>query len=283
MALVVDAHQHFWAQDAQFLTPDWGPLRRAFTPDDLAVDLRAAGIDATVAVQSENTFADTEAMLRQAAENEFILGVVGWVPLLDIDEMVTAVDRFTGHAVFCGVRHLNHTEPDPDWLLQDALLPGLRLLAERDLAFDVVAVQPRQLEQVPQIAERLPELRIVIDHLSKPPIRASGWEPWATLLADAAAHPNVYAKVSGLNTAANRDSWSAADLQPYVDHALRVFGPRRLMFGSDWPVATLAGDYQKVWQETNQVLAGVSDTDRSAVLGGTAVEVYRLHRGRELA
>lgn len=276
MAPVIDAHQHFWTADAPFLTPEWGPLRRAFAPSDLAGELAAAEIDGTVSVQSDNTYDDTKAMLRHAVENDFVLGVVGWVPLLDVAEASRAIDVFSQHPQFCGVRHLNHTEPDPDWLARDALVPGLRLLADRQLTFDVVAVQPRHLEHIVALAERLPELRILIDHLAKPPIRDGGWEPWATLLARAAACHNVYAKVSGLNTAAVHDSWSATTLQPYVDHALHEFGPERLMFGSDWPVATLAGDYQTVWQETNKTLIGLSDDERAAVLGGTAVRLYRL-------
>lgn len=276
MALIVDAHQHFWREDAPFLNEAWGSLCRTFAPEDLAPELAEAGVDGTVIVQSDHSYADTESMLRQAAENDFVLGVVGWVPLLDVGESERALDRFCAQSEFCGVRHLTHILPDPDWLLQDELLPGLRLLAELDLSFDVVSVQPRHLENVSVLADRIPDLKIVVDHLSKPPIRERGWEPWATLLARAAERPNVYAKISGLNTAADHESWSAAELQPYVDHALEVFEPRRLMFGSDWPVATVAGDYQKVWRATNEVLAPLSDGERDAVLGGTAIEFYGL-------
>lgn len=278
MALIVDAHQHFWREDAPFLNEAWGSLCRTFAPEDLAPELAEAGVDGTVIVQSDHSYTDTESMLRQAAENDFVLGVVGWIPLLDVGESERALDRFCAHREFCGVRHLTHMLPDPDWLLQDELLPGLRLLAERDLSFDVVSVQPRHLENVSVLADRIPELNLVVDHLSKPPIREKGWEPWATLLGRAAERPNVYAKISGLNTAADHESWSAAELQPYVDHALEVFEPRRLMFGSDWPVATVAGDYQKVWRATNEVLAQLSDGEREAVLGGTAIQFYGLER-----
>jgi L-fuconolactonase len=156
------------------------------------------------------------------------------------------------------------------------VIGGLRLLAERGLTFDIPAVIPRHLEHVPTLAKEVPELSIVIDHLAKPPIKDRGWEPWASLLSRAAEAPNVYAKVSGLNTAADFETWTAQDLQPYIDHAIASFGADRLMFGSDWPVAILAGDYQKVWEETNLALADLRPDDRSAILGGTANAVYGL-------
>jgi len=276
---VVDAHQHVWNLETgeyAWLTPELGPLYRTFTPAELEPELRRAGVDAGVLVQAADSFADTEAMLDAAARHDWIAGVVGWVPLTDPAAADAALERFGEHAVFRGVRHLIHEEPDPDWLLQDAVGAGLRRLAQRGLTFDVVAVLPRHLEHVPGLARAHPDLRLVIDHLAKPPIKERGWEPWAGLLAAAAEHPNVYAKVSGLNTAADFATWSAADLRPYVEFALERFGADRLMFGSDWPVAILAGDYQRVWQETNAVIAGLSASERAAILGGTATAFYGL-------
>ena len=159
--------------------------------------------------------------------------------------------------------------------MRPAVQEGLALLAERGLSFDVVAVTERHLQLVPLIAAAHPTLRIVIDHLAKPPIATGELTPWADALAAAAEHPNVYGKVSGLNTAALPE-WTAADLKPYVDHALAVFGADRLMFGGDWPVALLAGDYRGVWEATNTVLADCTDAERDAVLGETAVAFYRL-------
>ncbi|WP_262403329.1 amidohydrolase family protein [Actinomadura sp. CNU-125] len=176
------------------------------------------------------------------------------------------------------VRHLIHDEPDPDWLLRPQVRDGLDALAERDLTFDVVAVRPRHLEHVPLLAERHPDLRLVIDHLAKPPIAERGREPWAGLLARAAEHPNVHAKVSGLNTAADWETWTAADLRPYAEHAFELFGAGRLMFGGDWPISVLAGGYRKVWDETANLLddLGLDPADRARVLGGTAADVYRI-------
>jgi L-fuconolactonase len=196
------------------------------------------------------------------------------VPLDRPDEAAGALERYRRHPRFAGVRHLIHDEPDPDWVVRDSVIEGLGLLAAAGLPFDVVAVLPRHLEHVPVLAERVPGLRMVIDHLAKPPIKEKGWEPWASLLARAAECPGVYAKVSGLNTAADAETWTGEDLRPYVEHAIEVFGPERLMFGSDWPVALLAGGYAKVWRETGTALSGLSPSGRAAVLGGTATRCY---------
>ncbi|MEV5498306.1 amidohydrolase family protein [Nonomuraea fuscirosea] len=275
---VVDAHQHFWNLETgsyPWLTPESGPIFRTFEPEELLPQLAAAGVDRTVLVQSMDSSADTGAMLAQADAYDVVGAVVGWVPLTRPEEAAGALERYRRHPKFAGIRHLIHDEPDPDWLLQDTVIEGLRLLAAADLPFDVVAVLPRHLEHVPVLAERVPGLRMVIDHLAKPPIREKGWEPWASLLARAAACPGVYAKVSGLNTAAAPD-WTGEDLRPYVEHAVELFGPDRLMFGSDWPVATLAGDYARVWRETRVALSGLDEAGKAQVLGGTATRFYRI-------
>lgn len=275
----IDAHLHFWNLETghyPWLTPEAGPIFRTFTPDEVIPQLEAAGVGGAVLVQAMDSYEDTDSMLAQADTYDFVAAVVGWVPLDRPDEAARALERYAGHPKFAGVRHLIHDDPDPDWVVQDSVIEGLGLLAVAGLPFDVVAVLPRHLAHVPVLAERVPNLRLVIDHLAKPPIREGGWEPWASLLARAAEHPNVYAKVSGLNTAADPATWTAEDLRPYVDHALEVFGPERLMFGGDWPVATLAGDYAKVWKETGALLRGLSQEDRDLVLGGTAARFYEI-------
>jgi L-fuconolactonase len=270
--VIVDAHQHFWdleTGDYPWLTPELGVLHRTYAPADLAPELAAVGVDRTVLVQAADSMAETESMLALADAHEFIAGVVGWLPLTDPDRTAEALaDR---HPKFVGVRHLIHDEPDPDWLLQDTVLASLGLLAEAGLAFDVVSLLPRHLEHVATIADRHPGLRLVVDHLSKPPVKDGGWRPWAELLAAAAAFPNVYAKVSGLVTEADHATWTPADLRPYVEYALRVFGTERLMFGSDWPVALLAADYRTVF-ETASLLVG--EQGRDDVFGGTAARFY---------
>lgn len=275
---VIDAHQHLWT-----LAPgryDWIPeghpvLHRTYQQAEIAPQLAAAGVDASILVQAEDSRADTDEMLAVAEAEQSVAGVVGWVPLLDPTECAAQLEELTTSRWFVGVRHLVHDEPDPDWVLQPAVLESLQLLADMRVPFDLVAVLPRHLEHAARLAERIPDLQIVIDHLAKPPVRERGWEPWASLLAAAAEHPNVVAKVSGLNTAAAED-WTAADLEPYVHHALEVFGAGRLLYGGDWPVALLAGDYARVLSATRELLSELSQDEQAQVLGGTAAAVYAL-------
>lgn len=276
---IIDTHQHLWdpsARSYDWLDESAGPLFRTFGPEEIEPQLRQAGVDFTILVQAADTYEDTFSMLSIADTHEFVAGVVGWVPLDRADEAAAALDRLATHPKFVGMRHLIHIYPDTDWVVSQPVIDGLRLLAERDLIFEMVAVIPRHLEHVPTITAEIPELRIVIDHLAKPPIADRGWQPWADLITRAAEAPNVAAKISGLNTAADLGTWSASDLQPYVDHALEVFGPERLMFGGDWPISTLAGTYQQVWDATLETLDGLDDADRAAVLGGTAQQWYSL-------
>ncbi len=276
--LKVDTHQHFWnLSEAEYfwLTPAFGPIYATCAPRDLEPHLRAAGIDKTVLVQSTNSYEDTVSMLVHSDYNDWIGAVVGWVNLLDPRETAQRIEMYKQHPKFRGIRHLIHEEKDPDWVVQPAVLDSLKILAEHELTFDVVGVFPNHLKHVPRLAESAPTLRLVLDHLCKPPIKDGRMSPWSDQMRAAAHYPNVYAKVSGLNTAADWNSWSAADLKPYIDFTFDIFGADRMMFGSDWPVCLLAGDYRKVWVETNKALAGRTQAERDALLGGTAMRVYR--------
>ena len=285
MSLIVDAHQHFWTcgtyQTLWMEAPPYAgdpafePLRRSFAPGDLLPELEAAGIDLTVAVEAADDVEENAALLTNARAYDWIAGVVGWVPLAKPGDVERALDALTGERALVGVRHLINVEPDPDWIVRPEVLQGLRILSRRGLTFDYVGILPRHLEHVPLVAHRVPDLRIAIDHLAKPPIVARAWEPWSTLIARAARLPNVFAKLSGLD-AGGADRWTAADITPYMDRALELFGPERLMFGSDWPVANLRGGYCKVWRETNRALARLSRDERDRILGGTAIAFYRL-------
>ncbi len=275
----IDTHQHFWnlsKVEYAWLVPAYGPIYANFAPQDLEPQLKAAGIDRTVLVQSANNNEDTVSMLTQAECYEWIGAVVGWVPLYDHAEAARLLDRYGRHPKWRGVRHLNHEEPDPDWLVRPDVLQGLKLLEEREMTFDVVAIFPKHIGHVPALAEHAPNLKIIIDHLAKPPIKEKKMDAWRAAMARCAQYPNVYAKVSGLNTAADWANWSAADLKPYIDAAIDLFGADRCMFGSDWPVAILAGDYAKVWRETNEALKDRTQAEVDAVLGGTAQKVYRI-------
>lgn len=275
----IDAHQHFWNLETgeyPWLTPDAGVLYRTFEPSDLEPRLQAAGIDGTVLVQSASSSADTNAMLRQADCHPWIAAVIGWVPLHQPAEASRLLDELVQHPKFRGVRHPMHAEPDPDWVQQPEMLDGLRALADRHLVFELITGVPRHLQHVPLLAEKLPNLTLVIDHLGNPPIATGTLEPWASQIAAASLYPNVFAKVSGLMTIARRADLAPSDLAPYIDHALTSFGADRLMFGSDWPVCLQACDFEGVLAVVRSVLAGHTEDEIDAVLGETAVRVYNL-------
>ena len=279
---VIDAHQHFWDPATgryPWLTPELGPIYRAYGPDEAEPHLAATAVDRCILVQAADSYADTESMLAVAATWPRVAAVVGWVPLTRAAEAAEALERYTTDARLVGVRHLIHDDPDPDWLLRADVADGLDLLDRRGLSFDVVAVLPRHLEHVPVLAEAHPTLRLIIDHLAKPPIAAGEWEPWARLLSAAARYPNVAAKVSGLDTAADPRTYTAADLRRYLDHAIDCFGPDRLLFGTDWPISELAGGYERWWEVVVELLAPLAEDERRAILGDNARQWYRVPDG----
>lgn len=273
---LVDAHQHFWDLESggySWPTPVEAAIHRTFRPEELTPELRAAGVDATVVVQATDSLADTDAMLDAAGRHPWVAGVVGWLPLADRAAAELELDARRGR--LCGVRHLIHWEADPEWLLRADVQAGLDLLAEQRLPFDVVAVFPDHLPLVPAVADAHPDLVLVIDHLAKPPFRSAGWDRWVAAMRRAADRPTVRAKVSGLDTAAG-PGWTVDELRPAWDVALDAFGPERLLFGSDWPVCLLVSSYSEVVSAARELAAELTPSEQDRVLGGTAIEVYRL-------
>jgi len=278
--LRIDTHQHLWNLDKvayPWLIPDFGPIYRTFEASELEPQLKAANIDKTVMVQSMNSYADTDAMLENATNYEWICGVVGWVPIHDPVEAARKLEEYTANPYFKGVRHLIHDESNPNWVVQKQVFEGLKLLADNNLTFDVVAVFPNHLKHVPSLAEKVPNLKIVIDHLAKPPLDPEQKQIWKEQLKAAAESPNVFAKLSGLNTTVpDFNNWTYEDIKPAIDYALEVFGAERLMFGGDWPVAILAGNYEMVVAETEKAIADLSDTEKEAIWQNTANGFYNL-------
>jgi L-fuconolactonase len=279
--MIIDTHQHLWDLDRvayPWLVPEFGPIARTFVPADLEPQLAPAGVTHTVLVQSANSYADTEYMFEQAALHSWVAGVSGWVPLLFPDVAGRAIERFKRNRRFVGMRHLIHNEADPKWLLQERVIEGLKLLAENDLAFDVVAVNHEHLECVAVIGDKIPGLKMVIDHLGQPPIQSGEFGQWGEDMKIAARNPNVYAKISGLGTASGMwDTWTVDHIRPYVDFVLETIGPERCMCGGDWPVSVLSGGFVKAWDAYRAALlyhpAGVQEQ----VLSKTAISFYRLH------
>ncbi|HZN00652.1 MAG TPA: amidohydrolase family protein [Pyrinomonadaceae bacterium] len=274
---MIDSHQHFWQVgrfDYPWMTSDLGVLYRDYLPHDLAPIIEARGVKRTVLVQASNSVAESHWLLKLADENSFIAGVVGWVDLMSsiIDAQL---DELSAHSKFKGVRHLVESEPNDDWLIQPAVLSGLRQLSRYRLSYDLL-VHTRHLKYVPQVVEAVPELSFVIDHLAKPPIAKNEIKEWSQALKPLASYPNVHCKLSGLVTEANWTSWQTDDLRPYVEYALALFGADRLMFGSDYPVCLLAASYDRVLDAFQEILEPLSDVDREKIFSKNAAKFYRL-------
>jgi L-fuconolactonase len=274
MTLRIDAHQHCWRLargDYAWLTLDLGPLYRDFQPADLAPLLRAAGIERTVLVQAAPTDAETDYLLELADTQRFVGAVVGCVDMTrpDVRERLIELAR---HPRFRGVRPMLQDLPDPRWVLEPTLTPAFEALIELDLTFDAL-VRPVHLAPLRELMDRHPALRVVIDHGAKPDIASGGFDAWADAMAAIAAETPAYCKLSGLVTEA-APGWTAADIKPYARHILTAFGPARTLWGSDWPVLNLAGDYAG-WSALTDALLADMDTDaRAAVRGGTAACFY---------
>jgi len=274
--MVIDAHVHFWRIDCSDCTwppPELTAIHRDFLPKDWRREADDAGIDAAIAVQSQPNGRDTDWLLELAREDARIAGVVGWVDLA-AREAPERVAALASNPKLRGLRPMLQDLPEDDWILQPAVTPAIEAMIAHDLCFDAL-VLPRHLPHLLRFAERHPDLQIVIDHAAKPEIARGGLDPWRAQIAALAEFPNVSCKLSGLVTEAG-DAWRANALRPYVEHLLATFGPRRLLWGSDWPVVNLAADYSR-WLDLADRLTGLAGDDRAALFGDNAVRVYGIH------
>jgi L-fuconolactonase len=274
---IVDSHQHFWQVgkfDYPWMSSDVEILYRDYLPATLKPIIARNGVGRTVLVQASNSLAETHWLLDLAARNQFIAGVVGWVDLTD-PEVGQTLEKLTANSWFKGVRHLVESESNDDWLVQSSVLKGLQMLAAHRVPYDML-VHTHHLPRVRAVAERCPELSFVIDHMAKPPIESGAISEWAKQLKMVAAFPNVFCKLSGLVTEANHSSWKVADLRPFVDCALELFGPDRLLFGSDYPVCLLASSYERVLGSFQELLKDLNDEQQQQIFCDNAREFYRL-------
>jgi len=275
--MIIDSHQHFWQVgrfDYPWMSSDVEVLYRDYLPPTLDPILKQNGVSNTVLVQASNSLAESRWMLSLADLYPFIGGVVGWVDLAS-PEVEQELAELTAHPKLKGVRHLVESEPGDDWLVQPAVLRGLQQLASYGLSYDLL-VHTRHLKHVRTVAETCPELALVIDHMAKPPIVRGEIREWAQELGSVAAYPNIHCKLSGLVTEAHLTSWKMDDLKPYVDVALDLFGPTRLIFGSDYPVCLLAASYHRVRESFQEMLSELSEEDRKGIFADNASDFYRL-------
>jgi L-fuconolactonase len=272
----IDAHVHLWQIDRAdyfWMSPDLPILYRDFGVAELRPLLEQAGIDQVVLIQAAPTVAETEFLLRIAASSPLVAGVVGWVDL-ELKNVGDVLERLCRHDRFKGVRPMIQDIADPDWMLSASVSRGLDAIVQAGLVFEFL-VRPVHLPGVREVLKRHPALHAVIDHGAKPAIASGAFNDWASEMAALARDTDVHCKLSGLVTEAG-EQWKPGMIEPYVDHLLQHFGPRRLIFGSDWPVLNLASDYATWHRIAQEQLAGLTDAERDRVLGLNAADFYRL-------
>ena len=275
--MIVDAHFHCWRLDRAdygWLTPALAPIYRDVSIADWQARALPLGVHAGVLVQAAPTQAETEFLLDQAEAHDVVRGVVGWLDLLAPDAPRRIGSLAASRPRLKGLRPMLQDIGDPDWILQPALAPALDAMAECGLVFDAL-IQPRHLRRILVLCQRHPALRVVVDHGAKPAIAQGLWQPWADDLRLLARDTQAVCKMSGLLTEAGPRPPRDAALR-WIAHLLEIFGPQRMLWGSDWPVLELAATYDDWWADTHTALAGLTAADRAAVLGGNAMQVYRL-------
>lgn len=274
----IDGHQHYWRADRgdyHWMSPEVAVLCRDYLPRDLKPLLKQQGIEKTVVVQAAQTIAETDFLLELAAKDDTIAGVVGWLDL-ESPEFPQQFARYRKNRKFVGIRPMLQDLADDQWILRPQVLQSLRVIREADFPFDFLTYS-RHLPFVNQVLESVPGLRAVVDHISKPEIRAGKMEPWKSWMSVVSKHENLYCKLSGMITEADHGQWTAADLRPYVEHVVDCFGCDRLIFGSDWPVCVLAGSYDQVVVALKEVLSPVlNPVTEGKIFGGNAARFYKL-------
>ena len=279
MTTTIDAHQHFWKLDLPFNyswldAPALTPIKRDYLPEHLEPLLCSAGVNRSIFVQTQHNPEESRWVIDLADKHPFLAGVVGWVDLASPNCESQLLDLLQ-YPKFVGVRHVTQDEPDDDFIVRPDVLRGLRVLEKHGVPFDLL-FYVKHLRHAATLAQRFPLLTLVIDHLSKPRIKEHHTDDWLPQMKAAAAFPNVYCKLSGMVTEADWRHWTVADLKPYVQTALEIFGPERCMFGSDWPVCELASTYQQVHNALVEALGPISASERTAIFGGTAARFYRV-------
>ncbi len=280
MSTIIDAHHHLWDYNKAeygWIGDDMAAIRRDFRPDLLAETLSEVGVDGSVVVQARQTLQETDRLLAVATDNSVIRGVVGWFPLAEpaVEEAISRRLEGPGGSFLAGVRHVVQDEPDPDFILGSAFNRGVELLKEFNLVYDILVTE-RQLPQVLDFVDRHRNHQFVLDHIAKPRIAEGVLEPWKRNITELAKRENVTCKISGLVTEADWDHWTLESLRPYLDHVVASFGPRQLMFGSDWPVCLVAASYGKWFRTIREYCAAMTADEQKWLMGQCAVETYGL-------
>jgi L-fuconolactonase len=274
--MIVDAHQHFWNYDPlrdAWITDAMSVLKRDFSPSDLVPELDGCGIDATIAVQADQSGTETQFLLDVAEKTDRVAGVVGWLDLRSaaLEERLRYFSRFKK---LRGLRHIAQAEPDDGFLARPEFVRGVSQLKDFRLTYDIL-IYPKQLPAAIELVSKLPEQKFVVDHLGKPEIKTGNIAEWAANIREIAASRNVYCKLSGMVTEARR-VWGPADFEPYLDVVFEAFGSHRLLFGSDWPVCLTVATYTQVKDIVESYVYRHARDHRDAIFGDNASAFYGL-------
>jgi len=275
--MIIDSHQHFWNYEPvkhQWIDDCMLTIRRDFAPCDLKKEYDENGIDGCIAVQADQTLEETDFLLKLSEKNDFIKGIVGWVDLRDSD-VDTVLESYSKHEKIKGFRHVVQGEPDHNFLLRPDFLRGISALEKYNFTYDIL-IFPHQLGATLEFVKKFPNQKFVIDHIAKPYIKDGFYDGWATLMLEIGKLPNVYCKLSGMITEADFKTWTPAQIAPYMSLVLKAFGANKLMFGSDWPVCLVAGNYKKVKKLVTNFIANLSSSDQKAIMGENALKFYNI-------
>jgi len=273
----IDSHHHFWKYDPvtySWMNDSMGILKRDYQPEDLKEVIDSAKIDGVISVQADQSMRETEDLLKHASERSFIRGVVGWFPLAE-PELDGLLESYATNPLLKGVRHVVQDEADDQFILGDAFNKGIRRLKTYELVYDIL-IYERQLGPSIEFVDRHPDQVFVLDHVAKPRIGDQIMEPWRAQMFELAKRENVYCKLSGMATEAKWQNWTKDDLWPYAEVAMEAFGPTRMMFGSDWPVARLAVEYGDWVGLCREFISTLSDSEQAMIEGEVAIRAYDL-------
>lgn len=281
---IIDTHIHIWDFEKarySWLEEDTSILNRTYSIEELEEERKKTNVEYGVLVQAANNFEDTDWMLEVAENNEWIKGVVGWLPLQEPKECKAILkEKYIKNQYFKGIRHLIHDEKDPRWLLQEKVLESLQILADHDLPFDLVGILPEHIETALEVAKKVPGLRMVFDHLNQPPIQQNlKYGKWGDLMKEASEYPNFHVKISGMGTTSGKpDSWGKTEIKDYIEFVLKHFGIERCFLGGDWPVSLLAGSYAYTWKQYEESLKEIlNDEELELVSFNNANRFYNLN------
>ena len=275
--MAIDSHQHFWKYEPvkhSWIDDDMSVIRRNFSPSDLAKVYQENGIDGCVAVQADQTLEETDFLIDLASINNFIKGIVGWVDLR-AENIENVLEKYSTDKIVKGFRHVVQGEADHNFLLRPNFSRGISLLEKHNFTYDIL-VFPHQLGSVLEFVKKFPHQKFVIDHIAKPYIKDGYFEGWATMMTAIGKHENVSCKMSGMVTEADFNIWTPEQIHPYMDTVLEAFGSKRILFGSDWPVCLVAGNYSKIKKLTTDFISQLSKIEQNSIMGNNAIEFYNL-------